>query len=142
MITNMALCVAALALGSGPDAHQGPQSKDKGAELLQIERNILQLTNAERARYKLPALEVSPRLMESARKHGIWMATYRSMVHSGGPVAENIAMGYPHSTSAVRAWMNSSGHRANILNSRHRHIGVAAYRTPSGTIYWCQQFLR
>jgi len=79
-------------------------------------------------------------LMKSARRHGAWMARNRNMVHCYGPFAENIAMGYKDSRTAVRAWMNSSGHRANILSSRHRRIGVAAYRTPSGTIYWCQQF--
>jgi uncharacterized protein YkwD len=50
-------------------------------------------------------------------------------------------MGQPHSSDAVRAWMNSSGHRANILNSGHSRIGVAAFRTASGIIFWCQQFL-
>ncbi len=44
------------------------------------------------------------------------------------------------SWAVVVAWMNSSGHRANILNPRNRRIGIAAYRTPGGTIYWCQQF--
>jgi uncharacterized protein YkwD len=38
--------------------------------------------------------------------------------------------------------MNSSGHRANILNPGHGRIGVAAYRTVAGTIFWCQQFRR
>jgi uncharacterized protein YkwD len=38
--------------------------------------------------------------------------------------------------------MNSSGHRANILNPGYRRIGVAAYATPEGTIFWCQQFLQ
>ena len=38
--------------------------------------------------------------------------------------------------------MNSPGHRANILNPGYRRIGVAAYRTPEGTVYWCQQFLQ
>jgi uncharacterized protein YkwD len=36
--------------------------------------------------------------------------------------------------------MNSSGHRANILNAAHRLIGAAAFRTEEGTIFWCQQF--
>jgi uncharacterized protein YkwD len=57
-------------------------------------------------------------------------------------VAENIAMGQPHSSDVVRSWMNSSGHRANILNGGHLRIGVAAYRTDNGTIFWCQQFRR
>jgi uncharacterized protein YkwD len=64
------------------------------------------------------------------------------MVHTSAAVAENIAMGQRNSAEVLNAWMNSSGHRANILNPGHTRIGVAAYTTPGGTIYWCQQFLR
>ncbi|NQT15397.1 MAG: hypothetical protein HQ582_21755 [Planctomycetes bacterium] len=52
------------------------------------------------------------------------------------------AQGQRSSTEVVRDWMNSSGHLADILNQSHRRIGVAAYRTESGTIFWCQQFRR
>lgn len=111
-------------------------------ELLDIERNIIEYTNAERVKYGLAAFKVDKELMETAREHARWMARNRSMVHTHRPVAENIAMGYPHSSNAVRGWMNSSGHRANILNRGHTRIGVAAYRSENGTIYWCQQFRR
>ena len=57
-------------------------------------------------------------------------------------MAENIAMGQRTSNEVLNSWMNSSGHRANILNRSYRRIGVAAYTTPQGTIYWCQQFLQ
>ena len=106
-----------------------------------IEINIVKYTNEQRVKRGLKELEIDPGLMKSARRHAAWMARNRSMVHTSRPVAENIAMGQPHSKNAVGAWMNSSGHRANILNRGHRRIGVAAYRSPSGTIYWCQQFL-
>jgi uncharacterized protein YkwD len=68
------------------------------------------------------------------------MTRNRAMIHTNRPVAENIAMGQPHSSDVVQAWMNSPGHRANILNFGHRRIGVAAFRSDSGTIFWCQQF--
>jgi uncharacterized protein YkwD len=125
-----------------PDAAQaGLEEKEiDGVKLAAIEANIVSYTNQERARYGLPPLQVDKKLMESARQHAQWMTRNHSMVHTNKPVAENIAMGQPHSSSAVRAWMNSSGHRANILNMAHRVIGVAAFRTDNGTIYWCQQF--
>lgn len=119
-----------------------PGQDAKKLELLPIEMNIVKFTNARRAKYGLPELQPDYELMCSARRHASWMASHRSLVHTSRPVAENIAMGQPHSSSAVRAWMNSSGHRANILNRGHRRIGVAAYRTPGGVIYWCQQFCR
>ncbi len=111
-----------------------------GVELAAIEANIVKYTNEERAKRGLPALQVCENLMDTAREHAAWMTRNHSMVHTSRPVAENIAMGQPHSSDAVRAWMNSSGHRANILNPRHRRIGVAAFRTARGTIFWCQQF--
>ena len=70
------------------------------------------------------------------------MTNSRSMVHTNKPVGENIAMGQRSSAEVINSWMNSSGHRANILNPGYTRIGVAAYTTPEGTIYWCQQFLR
>ncbi len=128
------------------DAKERPVSsaaqQSQQNDLLAIEANIVKYTNAERSRYGLAALEVDADLMNSARSHASWMARSRNMVHTSRPVAENIAMGQPHSRLAVRDWMNSSGHRANILNRSHRRIGAAAYRTPDGRIYWCQQFRR
>jgi uncharacterized protein YkwD len=111
-----------------------------GVKLEAIEANLVSYTNRERVRHGLPPLEVDKELMESAREHAAWMTRNQSMVHTSKPVAENIAMGQPHSSDAVEAWMNSSGHRANILNPRHRRIGVAAFRAASGRIFWCQQF--
>ncbi len=108
-------------------------------ELIAIENAIVEQTNAQRARFGLPALKVDVQLMKGARRHAIWMARSRSLQHSHG-VAENIAMGYPTTDAAMRGWMNSSGHRANILNRSYRRIGVAAYQSSGGTIYWCQQF--
>jgi len=108
--------------------------------LLPIERNVVQRTNAERARYGLPPLEVDLTLVQSARNHTAWMTRLQVLQHTTSPVAENIAMGQSNSHEVVQSWMNSPGHRSNILNRTYRKIGVAAYRTASGTIFWCQQF--
>ena len=61
--------------------------------------------------------------------------------HGRDAVAENIASGQSTPGEAIRDWMNSAGHRANILNARYTRIGAAAYRGPDGQVYWCQQFL-
>jgi uncharacterized protein YkwD len=121
-------------------AAESDEKEVDGVRLLAIEAHIVSYTNEERGRYGLQPLEVDKELMETAREHCSWMTLNRSMVHTRRPVAENIAMGQPHSSDVVRAWMNSSGHRANILNPGHLRIGVAAYRTEEGTIFWCQQF--
>lgn len=109
--------------------------------LAMVEAEIVMQTNAQRARYGLPPLQVDMSLMSSARRHAGWMSRQQSMQHSSG-VAENIAMGQRSTNAVMNSWMNSSGHRANILNPGYGRIGVAASRTGSGTIYWCQQFRR
>ena len=57
--------------------------------------------------------------------------TYRS-------AGENIAMGYRTPQAVVTGWMNSPGHRANILNSSYKRIGVGY--VASGN-YWTQMFI-
>ncbi len=111
-------------------------------DLHAIEARIVERTNAQRIRHGLRPLVVDRRLMRSARRHCAWMTNSRSMVHTSDAVAENIAMSQRSSEEVVNTWMNSSGHRANILNPGNTRIGVAAYTTPEGTIFWCQQFLR
>jgi uncharacterized protein YkwD len=170
LIAKLTLCASALLLGNPEADKQAAKSNDTkpaaqkakadtqkadsqepqepelvveqidGIKLWAIEAHIVSYTNAERSRYGLPPLEVDSDLMDTAREHAAWMTRNQSMVHTSQPVAENIAMGQPHSSDAVQAWMNSSGHRANILNPGHRRIGVAAFRTLGGTIFWCQQF--
>jgi uncharacterized protein YkwD len=123
-----------------PTPKDPDETEVDGVKLITIEANVVAYTNQQRAQYGLPPLVVDKDLMETAREHCCWMTRFRLMRHTQRMVAENIAMGQPHSSEAVRCWMNSSGHRANILNPNHRRIGVAAYRTEDGTIFWCQQF--
>ncbi len=109
--------------------------------LLPIEQNVVRKTNVARARLGLAPLTIDGQLMQSARFHTGWMARNGRLQHTSQPVAENIAAGQSSSTEAVQDWLNSPGHRANMLNMRYRRIGVAAYRSPNGQVYWCQQFL-
>lgn len=104
-----------------------------------MSQGVVSQTNAQRARNGLPPLVVDSQLMQSARSHAQWMASNRNLSHGHG-VAENIAMGQPSAGEAVRSWMNSSGHRANLLGSGYTRIGVAVAYSSNGTPYWCQQF--
>ena len=146
MFSTLVTCAAMIACSAtGSPAADAASAKPAAAkpakfEILPVEQSIVDLTNAERARFGLAPLAIDPGLMATARQHGMWMASYRQFVHSNYGVAENIAMGQQSSQEVLRTWMNSSGHRANIL-SGNRRIGVSAYRTPEGTIFWCQQFM-
>lgn len=54
---------------------------------------------------------------------------------------ENIAMGQKTPSEVMNAWMNSSGHRANILNGNYTELGVGIYKDANGSIYWTQMFI-
>jgi uncharacterized protein YkwD len=147
------LLVVAVALAADPPAANKDSSKAASSaasepavgkagdpELTEVEQQMLEKTNAQRAKYGLPPLRAVRRLIQTARSHAAWMTNNRTLQHTNQAVGENIAMGQPTTDVAVHDWMNSAGHRANILSSSYTQTGVAAYRTADGTIYWCQQF--
>jgi uncharacterized protein YkwD len=124
-------------------------------------QTLADLTNAERTRAGLTPLVPSSPLTTAAQLQADQLASLQVLEHdvpagryptpadrlaaAGYPwqaYGENLASGYSTAADTIAGWMNSSGHRANILNPSYTRIGVAAYTTPSGTIYWCQQFLR
>src|SRR6185295_2218657 len=55
-------------------------------------------------------------------------------------LGENIAYGYSDAASVVNAWMNSAGHRANILNPMYTEMGAGVVRTDTGLPYYTQSF--
>ena len=77
--------------------------------------------------------------MQGARNHAHWMASNNNLSHGSG-VTENIGMGQTSSGEIVNNWMNSPGHRSNILDGSLTRIGVAVAYSSNGTPYWCQQF--
>ncbi|HWB08529.1 MAG TPA: CAP domain-containing protein [Pirellulales bacterium] len=140
MLIESLMVVAAI--GFAEEGTQAvPADNPKQVALYPVEKEILRHTNAQRKRYGLPPLVIDAKLVETARKHAFWMASAHSLQHAHGAWAENIAQGQTSASHAVTCWMNSSGHRANILNRRHRRIGIAGYKSARGDIFWCQQFL-
>ena len=55
---------------------------------------------------------------------------------------ENIANGQRTAAEVMNSWMNSSGHRANILNSAYNQIGVGVARDKNGNLFWTQMLVR
>ena len=141
LVTLARFSVAMLALGVLSVFTSALSAATTDSTLLTIERNIVERTNMNRIRHGLAPLQIDEQLMGSARRHATWMARNRVMRHTHANVAENIAAGQNSSQQAVGDWMNSPGHRANILNGSYRRIGVAAYRGADGQVYWCQQFM-
>jgi uncharacterized protein YkwD len=107
--------------------------------MTEAESQIVAETNSARAAAGLPELVVDCRLMGRARRHANRMATESFFRHSDGAI-ENIASGQPHAQAAVRTWLGSPGHRANIMNRSYTRIGVAGFVGRDGKTYWVQQF--
>ena len=126
-----------------------------GASVRAFEQEVVRLVNAERARYGLNALQEDASLSRIARlksqdmhdrgyfdhnspTYGTPFQMLKSFGVSYRTAGENIAMGYATPEAVVRAWMNSPGHRANILNGAYTTIGVGY--VASGN-YWTQHFI-
>lgn len=125
--------------GGSSSASQAEPLEKYAGPTLTVEERLLERVNIERSRYGLVALVLDPVIKLHARRHCAWMARTGSMTHGVG-FAENIAMGQSDTDAVVNSWMNSSGHRANILNPNHTKAGMVGYVNDNGTPFWCQQF--
>ena len=120
-------------------------------------QQVVDLTNVERAKAGLPALSIDQRLTNAAQAHSADQAARDYMSHTGSDGsnagtrigrqgyawrawAENVAMGYPDGASVTTGWMNSAGHRANILSASVTQIGVGLAYAADGSPYWTQVF--
>lgn len=130
----------------------------------QFDRQVLQLVNQERTKRNLKPLSLSEKLDTAADLHSKDMAMNDYFSHTGKNGSspgtriekagytkwttwgENIAAGQTTPESVVRAWMNSPGHRANILNPRFTHMGLGYtfLANDTGRVnyrhYWTQTF--
>ena len=111
-----------------------------------VEAEIIRLTNEERAERGLEPLNQDPTLSANSRQWSAQMAAQGTFEHSTGwNVAENIAYTTAPDADAatfVDMWMNSPGHRANILHPDHTRIGVGVAVSDDGATYATQQFTR
>ncbi len=122
-----------------------------------MEKQVASLTNSERKAKGLSALTLDNQLSKLARLKAEDMAkkgyfshtspTYGSafdMMNKYGvsyrTAGENIAKGQKTAESVMNGWMNSSGHRANILSSAYTNIGVGYAKDSRGNTYWVQIF--
>ncbi|MCP9211054.1 CAP domain-containing protein [Streptomyces sp. NEAU-Y11] len=125
--------------------------------LERLTSEVIALTNAERAAARLAPLAAEPRLTTAAQRHSDDMVARDFYSHTGPEgrepwdraraagaghrgIGENIACGQRSAAEVVRGWMDSPGHRANILKPDFTHIGVGyAIGSRAGT-YWTQVF--
>lgn len=116
---------------------------------------VLKLVNQERAKGGLQALTMSDALVAPANKRAQEIKTQFSHTRPNGSqwstvleeygvsvrtAGENLAYGYNTPEAVVTGWMNSPGHRANIMNGNFNKIGIGVYKDSSGTVYCTQLF--
>lgn len=133
-----------------PTTRTTAASSDAGFQAA-FENEVVRLVNEERAKQGLSALSVSTELRDTARLRS--QEIVRSFSHTrpdgsscftafpdwNGTKAENIAAGYATPAKVMEGWMNSEGHRKNILTPGLRYIGVGCYES-GGRYYWAQAF--
>jgi uncharacterized protein YkwD len=128
------------------------------ASFATLEAQVITLTNNQRVANGCGALRTDSRLTAAARAHSADMVTNNMFSHTGtdgsdfvaretragysAASAENIAWGYPTAQAVVDGWMNSPGHRANILNCGSVAVGVGVAKKADGTLYYTQDFGR
>ncbi len=118
-------------------------------------QQLFDLLNEVRAQYGLAALETMPQLSDIAQQRAGECASYFSHYRADGTKwdyllakaglkrnmrAENIAYYYPTAKQVLNGWMNSTYHRANILDADARYIGVGCYGS-GNNIYWALLFI-
>ena len=138
-----------------PETPSTPDSSTLGT----YEQQVVDLVNKERAAAGLSALKVNTKLAAVAEKKAEDMRDNNYFSHTsptyGSPfdmmkqfgisytsAGENIAKGQRTPSEVMNGWMNSSAHRANILNSSYTEIGVGYVTDSNGNTYSVQQYIR
>ncbi|WP_433356721.1 CAP domain-containing protein [Micromonospora saelicesensis] len=139
---------------SAAPSNTGSSTGSNGSVSAQA-REVVDLVNAERAKAGCKALSIDDKLMTAAQRHSQDQADHQNMSHTGSDgsnagtrldrvgytwrtYGENVAWNQKTPAAVMDAWMNSSGHRANILNCAFTEIGVGIAN--SNGPYWTQVF--
>lgn len=123
------------------------------------ETEVVRLVNAERSKRGLELLKENWELSRCARYKSQDMINKRYFAHQsptyGSPfvmmesfglrfsaAGENIAKGQRTPQEVMNAWMNSEGHKRNILSPSYTQLGVGLAKDKNGVCYWTQQFMK
>lgn len=160
MLAAALVAPAPTATSAAPRDPDRVQQTSRGTDVDTLERDVVTLTNNKRRARGCRALRRNDALDQAAQQHTDKMAARGrsgTLSHqlSGEPdvgtrirragydwrgVGENVAAGQTTARAVMRSWMNSRGHRRNILNCRFRHIGVGLAYATDGRPYWTQDF--
>jgi uncharacterized protein YkwD len=142
---------------SSPSASPSPSASTAPDGNAAFEAEVVAIVNTERAKAGCPAVTADDRLTVAARGHSADMAARNYFSHTTpegvafstritnagyrfSRAGENIAKGQRTPAEVMTAWMNSSGHKANILTCAFKNIGVGVVADTRGTLLWTQDF--
>ena len=138
-----------------PDTDKPETSEPDAEENLSFAKQVVNLVNEERAKAGLSALVLDETLASAAMVRATEIETSFSHTRPDGRSfstvlsdmgiqyrrsGENIAWGQQSPKAVMEDWMNSKGHRANILNPNFTKIGVGYRKNAAGRTYWTQLF--
>ena len=127
----------------------------QGTRLYDYAYKVLELVNQERTKQGLNALTMDKSLLETAMKRSAEIVVLFDLDHERpngsswdsaitktqyNRAAENIAEYQTTPQSVMTSWMDSSEHKANILNSSYTCIGIGCFKANDGKYYWVQTF--
>lgn len=129
------------------------------SDIKALENEVIRLVNIERSKKGLMALKTNWQISRIARYKSQDMINKNYFDHYsptyGSPfnmmesfsvkfsaAGENIAMGQRTPSEVMNGWMNSPGHRANILSAAYSEIGVGVAKNKNGMYYWTQMFIK
>lgn len=136
-----------------------PGTPSTPSNISALESEVINLVNVERRKNGQPTLSPNNELSNVARiksqdfinnnyfsHNSPTYGTPFNMLRTFGvpftAAAENVANGQRTASEVMNSWMNSSGHRSNILSPAYNQIGVGVARDSNGRLYWTQMFIR
>ena len=132
-----------------------PENKPEADKELTFAEQVVELVNQERTKAGLSAVTLDQNIASAALVRAKEIETSFSHTRPNGSkfstalteqgvtfkgAGENIAWGQKSPEAVIHAWMNSEGHRANILNKNFTKIGVGYYQNAAGRNFWTQLF--
>lgn len=132
-----------------------PENKPESDKKLTFAEQVVELVNQERTKAGLNAVTLDQNIASAALVRAKEIETSFSHTRPNGSkfstalteqgvtfkgAGENIAWGQKSPEAVMQAWMNSEGHRANILNKNFTKIGVGFYQNAAGRNFWTQLF--
>ncbi|MEV8228981.1 sigma-70 family RNA polymerase sigma factor [Streptomyces sp. NPDC079167] len=139
-----------------PSSEPAPAPAPKASSAPSVADEVIALVNSERAKEGCAPVSGNSLLAKAASRHSADMVARDYFSHTSpdgtdpgaritaagyrwSTYGENIAKGQPTAAAVMDSWMNSSGHRANILNCAFKEIGIGREESSGGPV-WTQNF--